>query len=191
MKNFLTTIVLCLLMLPAVAQMDSATMMKNWQSYMTPSDAHKMMKGYEGKWKQDILMWHAPGTEPEKSKSESEIKMIMGDRYMVESHKGTMMGMPFEGLNTLAYDNAKKKYISTWIDNVGTGLMVMEGDWDAKSNSITFKGEMVDPAAGDGSTMKMKQVWTAVDKNNHTFMMYGILPDGTEWKIMEIRSTRK
>lgn len=182
---------MCMIILPATAQMDSATMMKNWQGYMTPGEAHKQMATYVGKWNQEILMWHAPGMEPEKSKSESEIKMIMGGRYMVETNKGMMMGMPFEGMNTLAYDNARKKYISTWVDNVGTGLMVMEGDWDPKTNSITFTGNMVDPAAGDGSTMKMRQVWKPIDKNTHMFTMFGMMPDGSEFKMMEIRSTRK
>ncbi len=191
MKQIITLIIVFFTASAAFAQMDSATMMKNWQSYMTPGEPHKKMAEYVGKWKQEILMWHAPGMEPEKSYSESEIKMLMGGRYMVETNKGTMMGMPFEGVNTLAYDNARKKYISTWIDNVGTGLMVMEGDWDPKTNSVTLTGNMVDPSAGDGSTMKMKQIWKAVDKNNHMFTMYASMPDGSEFKMMEIRSTRK
>jgi hypothetical protein len=36
--------------------------------------------------------------------------------------------MPFEGISTLGYDNAKKTFFSTWIDNMGTGMMVMEGN---------------------------------------------------------------
>lgn len=27
--------------------------------------------------------------------------------------------MPFEGISTLGYDNAKKTFFSTWIDNMG------------------------------------------------------------------------
>lgn len=30
-------------------------------------------------------------------------------------------------MSLLAYDNARKLFISTWIENVGTGMMVLEG----------------------------------------------------------------
>ena len=42
-----------------------------------------------------------------------------------------MMGMPFQGMSTMAYDNGKKTFMSTWIDNMGTGILETEGTYDA------------------------------------------------------------
>ena len=170
---------------------DSATMMKNWQEYMTPSEPHKMMASWNGNWDGEVTMWHAPGAPPEVSKATAVNKMVMGGRYQVSNHKGNMMGMPFEGMSTTAYDNAKKTFITTWIDNVGTGLMVLEGPWDEASKTINLSGTCVDPSAGNGRTMKLRQTFKIVDDNNQVMEMYGAGPDGKEMKMMEIKYTRK
>ncbi len=48
---------------------DSATMMKNWEAYATPSDVHKMMASWDGNWTGENTMWHAPGAPPQTSKA--------------------------------------------------------------------------------------------------------------------------
>lgn len=52
-----------------------------------------------------------------------------------------MMGMPFEGHGTLAYDNHRKMFVSTWIDNMGSGIMVLEGTYDDASKTLTLMGK--------------------------------------------------
>ncbi|MFN2439740.1 MAG: DUF1579 domain-containing protein [Chitinophagaceae bacterium] len=173
------------------AMPDSATMMKNWQTYMTPSDVHKMMASWNGTWEGDVTMWHQPGMPPEKSKSTSQNKMVMGGRYQVSNHTGNMMGQPFEGMSTLAYDNAKKVFINTWVDNMGTGMMVMEGPWDETSKTITLKGKSVNPMTGNGQEMEMRETFKIIDDNTQMMEMFGPGPDGKEFKMMEIKFTRK
>jgi hypothetical protein len=176
---------------PMHAPVDSATMMKNWMAYSTPGEMHKMMAGWDGTWDGDITMWHAPGAPPETSKGTAVNKMIMGGRYQESIHTGNMMGMPFEGKSTMAYDNAKKTFISTWVDNMGTGIMTMEGKWDDATKSITQTGKCVDPSAGTDKEMDVRQVLKVVDDKNHVFEMYGPGPDGKEFKMMEIKMTKK
>jgi hypothetical protein len=173
------------------AMPDSAMMMKNWQAYMTPGDVHKMMSSWNGTWTGDVTMWHEPGMPPEKSKSTSQNKMVMGGRYQVSNHTGNMMGQPFEGISTLAYDNAKKVFINTWIDNMGSGMMVMEGPWDEASKTITLKGKVVDPVAGNGKQMEIRETFKIIDDNTQMMEMFGNGPDGKEFKMMEIKYTRK
>ena len=38
-----------------------------------------------------------------------------------------MMGQPFSGVGIDGYDNLRKKYVTTWIDTMGTGIFSMEG----------------------------------------------------------------
>jgi hypothetical protein len=169
---------------------DSATMMKNWEAYATPSDVHKMMASWDGNWTGENTMWHAPGAPPQTSKSTAVNKMLMGGRYQESVHKGDMMGMPFEGRSTLAYDNARKEFISTWVDNMGTGVMVMRGKWDDASKSMNLSGTCVDPSAGNGREMTVREVFKIVDDNHQVMEMYGPAPDGKEFKMMEIKFTR-
>ena len=82
--------------------------MKAWQAYMTPGDAHKMIAKSDGQWKAEVTVWMAPGGPPEKSTSTCTNKMILGGRYQQSTHKGMFNGMPFEGISTFGYDNAKK-----------------------------------------------------------------------------------
>jgi hypothetical protein len=171
------------------AEPDSATKMKNWQAYMTPGEAHKMMAAMEGEWTGDITMWMKPGAEPMKSTATAVNKMIMGGRYQLSTHKGDFGGMPFEGQSTLAYDNAKKTYISTWIDNMGTGIMVMEGTYDSTTKTTTTKGRMVNPE--NFKEMDVRETYQIIDENTHMMSMYCNGYDGKEYKNMEIKFTRK
>src|SRR5687767_6936424 len=161
--------------------------MKAWTDYMTPGDVHKMMAKWDGKWKGDVTMWMQPGAPPTKSTSTTVNKMIMRGRYQEGRHTGNMMGMPFEGVSTVGWDNARKVLVSTWIDNMGTGVMYMEGPWDAASKSATLKGKATDPMTG--KEMDIREVFTIVDDNTQKMEMY-CTQKGQEFKTMEIVYTR-
>ncbi|WP_143883050.1 DUF1579 domain-containing protein [Chryseobacterium binzhouense] len=170
---------------------DSATATKAWMDYATPGEIHKMLAKSDGNWTGETTMWMEDGGQPITSKSEATNKMMFDGRYQMSSHKGNMMGMPFEGMSILAYDNSKKKFVSTWIDNMGTGIMNMEGDWNPSTKSIEFKGKMTDPSRS-GKDCNVREVFTFVDDNTQKMEMYG--PDsktGKEFKTMEIKFTKK
>ena len=170
---------------------DSATMARNWEQYMTPGEVHKMIASWDGDWTADAVMWHSPDAPPDTAKLIVNHKMILGGRYQVAAHKGNMMGMPFEGISTTGYDNAKKKFINTWVDNMGTGMMYMEGTWDEGSKAITYIGKMVSIERNDGSEEGVKQVLRITDPTHQQMEMFMIDPSGKETKTMEIWYTKK
>lgn len=161
--------------------------MKAWQDYMTPGEVHKMLAADDGTWNEDITMWMDPA-KPTKSTATAENKMILGGRYQQSTHTGSFNGMPFEGMSLLGYDNAKKVFMSSWIDNMGTGIMNMEGKWDPATKTINFTGKSFDPITG--KDMTVREVFTLVDKNTQKMEMY-MTNDGKESKTMEIKLTRK
>ncbi|MEP6594852.1 MAG: DUF1579 domain-containing protein [Ginsengibacter sp.] len=167
---------------------DQAAMEKAWQAYMTPGDVHKMLAKSDGEWTEDITMWMVPGAPPEKTTATVVNKMILGGRYQQSIHKGTVMGQPFEGMGTLAYDNAKKTFVSTWADNMGTGIMVMEGPWDDATKTINMKGKQTEPMTG--KDMDMRQTFKIIDDNTQQLEMFAT-QNGTEYKTMEIKLKRK
>ncbi len=167
----------------------SESEMKAWMEYMTPGDIHKMMARSDGEWNADISMWMAPGAPVQKSTATTINKMILGGRYQSSTHSGSFNGMPFEGISTVAYDNAKKSFISTWIDNMGTGIMILEGKWDDKTNILNTKGKQTDPMSG--KEMMVRETFQIIDGNTEKLEMYMTPVGGKEFKSMEIIFTRK
>jgi hypothetical protein len=188
MKKITSLICLLLCFTPLVklrAQDDAA--MKAWQNYMTPGDIHKMLATSDGTWNEDITMWTVPGAPPAKSVATAENKMILGGRYQQSTTKGSFNNMPFEGISLLGYDNAKKVFMSTWIDNMGTGIMQMQGTWDPAGKTINFTGTSVDPATG--KDMNVRETFALVDNNTQMMTMY-MTQNDKEFKTMEIKFTR-
>ncbi|ASZ11394.1 DUF1579 domain-containing protein [Chitinophaga pendula] len=179
---------LLLSFLPSKAQNDQQNNEKAWTAYMTPGPIHKMIAAADGEWDFEMTAWMQPGAPPSKSKGTAVNKMILGGRYQETHNKAQFMNMPYEGIGMLAYDNAKKVFQSTYMDNMGTGIMNMEGTWDETSKSIEFKGISVDPSTG--KDLRMREVFRLVDNDHQTMEMYCDI-NGQEMKMMEIQFTRK
>ena len=168
---------------------DSATAMKTMMEVGTPGQQHSMLAKADGKWNAETTMWMSPGAAPVTAKSVAVNKMLYGGRYQQTIFKGDFMGMPYEGSSITGYDNGKKVFFTTWMDNMSTMIMNMEGTLDEPSKTISFKGKMLCPA--NGKECEMREVYKMVDDNTHVMEMYG--PDmqtGKEYKNMEIKFTR-
>ncbi len=172
----------------ASAPMDSA-MMAAWGVFMTPADPHKMLAKDDGEWTGEVTSWMDPAAPPSNSKAIATNKMIMGGRYQMSEHKGCFNGMPFEGMSIVGYDNGRKVFMSTWIDNFGSSFMNLEGPWDAAAKTIHLKGKSTDPMSG--KQVAVREEFIYVDDNTQKLEMY--MPDmkGKEFKTMEIVFKRK
>ena len=162
--------------------------MKKWMDYMTPGDMQKMLQRGVGTHKMKTTMWMTPGAEPMVSEATAVGEMILGGRYLSTKISGDMMGMPFEGISVEGYDNAVKLFMTTWVDNMGTGIMYMTGKWDEAAKQVQFTGRMVDPIKGDWCDVR--QVVTYNSDGSFMMEMYGPGPDGKEFKTMEV-TTKK
>src|SRR4029079_1912155 len=114
-------------------------------------------------------------------------EMIMGGRYLTTHYNGNMMGMPFEGLGTIGFDNGTKMYNSTWIDNMGTGILTMQGTASADGKSIEFRGGGYDPM--QGKMVPMRQVNTFMDDTHQKIEIYQTA-NGKETKMIDITLSR-
>jgi hypothetical protein len=175
--------------MPAAGAMDEKAMMEAWAKYATPGESHKKLESFVGSWDTSVKSWMQPGAPPMESKGTSENRMIMGGRFLEQRFTGTMMDMPFEGLGYTGYDNYKKKYVGSWMDNMGTGVVTSLGTADPSGKAMTFTGEMDDPM--EGKTKPYKETITMVDNDHHVFEMWSPGPDGKMAKMMEIHYMRK
>lgn len=162
--------------------------MKAMMDYATPGINHKMLAKMEGTWTATVTFWMQPDAAPMTSTATAVNEMIMGGRYLQSKNTGNMMGQPFEGIAITGYDNAKKVFVSSWIDNFGTGILTMTGTWDQASQSVVFTGSEVDPSSG--KDIPVRQVIRMPDDNTQIQEMYSNA-GGKEFKSMEIKYTRK
>ncbi len=165
------------------------TMMEAMMKAGTPGEPHKKLDVFVGTWDTQITMWMAPGMDPVKSSGTSQNTWMMGGRYLEQRYRGEFFGAPFEGIGYSGYDNVKKQYWGTWMDNMSTAMMLSTGAISADGKVWTYKATMADPMTGKDSSSDEKI--TVVDADHHTMEMWGAGPDGKNFKMMEIAYSRK
>lgn len=172
---------------PAAGGQDMQAEMQQWMAYMKVGPEHQQLKQqFAGTW--DTEVKHYMGGSENVSKGTSVNKMTLGDRYLQQTYDGMAMGQPFQGIGYTGFDNARKKYFGTWIDTMGTGVTVTEGEYDPAGKTYTFTGGMTMP---DGSTCQMREVLKVISTDKHHLDMFMTGPDGKEEKAMAITYTRK
>ena len=167
---------------------DQQAMMELWKKMAMPGEPHKLFATLAGSWTTTSKEWMEPGKPPTESTGTAEIKMLLDGRFLYQEYNSQMMGQPFSGIGIDAYDNMTKKYVTAWLDSMGTGIFIMEGTASADGKTITLKGSHPEPGGGK---MTHRAVWKIVDNNNQTFDMYGAHHGGKETKMMEIVYSRK
>jgi hypothetical protein len=177
---------------------NEAEMMKQMVEMSKLNENHKLLDDLAGTWTYTIKMWMNPdpSAKPQESKGTATTKPIMGGRYTVmdvngkfqmPGPDGKMKDTDFKGMGVDGYDNVKKKFVGSWVDNMGTGIMQSEGTYDPVTKSITYTTE-VEPVPG--MKQQVREVVKITDKDHHTFEWYENR-GGQEAKTMEINYTRK
>gem|GEM_PF-321334 len=171
---------------PAISEEE---MTKRWMAAATPGAAHKALDSQAGEWDLTTKAW-MPGVDaPTESKGKSSTKWILGDRFLQSDVTGEMMGMPMTGLGITGYDNFKKKYVTFWIDSLGTAMYTAEGTFDAAGKVFTYHGKMDEPATGE-KDKPVKFVHRVLSADKHVFEIHDV-GLGAKSKVMEMTYTRK
>ncbi len=168
--------------------LDPQAMMELWKKLGTPGQPHKVFASLAGSWTTQTKEWTEPGKPPTVSSGTAEMKMLLGGRFLYQEYHGQMMGQPFSGIGIDGYDNITQKYVTAWMDSMGTGIFMMEGTGSPDGKTISLAGSHPEPGGG---IMTHRAVWTLVDENSQTFEMFGTHHGDQERKIMEIVYTRK
>ena len=142
-----------------------------------------------GTWDVAVSLWMAPGAPPELSTGTSTTAWTLSGRYLEQMHVGSAMGQPFEGRGLTGYDNVQKKYVGTWLDTMGTGMMTSVGSVDETGTKFAFDAQMWDPTTGQLAKSREELVVESPDK--HVMTMHATdSGSGTEFKTMELIFTR-
>ena len=178
-------------------QPNQQEMMKQMMELSKLNENHKLLSSLDGNWNYTIKFWMNPdpNAKPEESKGTAVRKSIMDGRFSIMDVAGKMempgpdgkkKEMTFKGHGIEGYDNVKKKFVGSWIDNMGTGIMFSEGDYDPTTKTFTYTSEF---EAIPGMKQQIREVMKIVDNNHMAFEWYEN-QGGQEKKTMEINYTR-
>lgn len=184
-----TLLIAALAAAPALAdEPGQDEMMQAYMQAAQPGEAHAHLAEKAGSWNCTVRSWMDPSGEPMVSQGTERSRMILGGRYLESKFSATMMGMPYEGRGLMGYDNGKQKYVGTWFDSMGTGVMYYEGEYDAQKKALVCRGEYVDPVTGETQTSTL--VSRELGPDHSIFEMWGPGPSGEDVKWMEIEYER-
>ena len=156
--------------------------------FFTPGPMHKWLASFTGTWEADVISYMDP-TKPDTATLTQTYAMILNGLYQEAKLTGMMMGMPFEGRSLNGFDNAKKKFQTTWMDNFSSGFTYMTGNYDSTTKTMNLEGTQTNPSTG--KDMGIREVMKIIDDNTYTLEMYGDGPGGKEIKFMEGTFKRK
>lgn len=167
---------------------DEAAMMAAWQKAMTPSKGHARLEPMVGTFAAKTTWVMGPGAPPQVSEGTSVHRWVLGGRYVEQVYTGSSMGMPFEGIGFTGYDNVQKKYVGTWMDSFGTGLMNSVGVGKPSAKAMDFEASSIDPS---GKKVKFLCKVRVRDRDRHTYEMWTKGPGGKLFRMMLVEYTRK
>jgi hypothetical protein len=165
--------------------------MAEMEAYMqagTPGAPHKALAATVGSFDLTMKSWHDPAGPAMEETGTAIRTMGLDGRVLFEEMTSSMMGMPYAGHLMMGYDNVTGKHWSVWTDSMSTGMMVSEGDCDAKL-SCSFTGSWNDPITKGPFKVRMISHWPS--PTTQIFEMYGPGKNGKEMKMMEMTYTKK
>lgn len=199
MDKLLIAFVLTIFLLPSTSVLadsdknvhkpiDSREMMEAYAKLATPGAPHKLLASLTGSWITKNKEWMDPEKPFVESTGSADIKMLLDGRFQQQVITGTMFGKPHTGIWTIGYDNLLEKYVSSWINSMGTQIFMMDGTASSDGKVITFTGQHAEVGGGN---MHHRAIWKIVDSDNHEFVMYGTHHGGKEMKMLETTYVRK
>jgi hypothetical protein len=102
-----------------------------------PTRQHQELLQSVGTW-EGTLTSFVPGVPAEPTPARETVEAL-GGFWTQSTFECEFMGMPYVGSGCFGYDEAKGKYVGTWIDNMSSMLAVMEGELAADGKTLVMR----------------------------------------------------
>jgi hypothetical protein len=156
-----------------------------------PTAEHERLAKDVGTWDATIKSWErGPDSEPTVSQGVEVVKLMPGGLWAQSEFDGKFGDREFHGCGQSGYDTKKGKYVGTWVDTMSTEIMMMEGDYDPASRTVTMYAKGTDHA-GKPYDAKMASKYDGDDTRVFTMSMKSDETKGEYVKMMEITYKRR
>lgn len=153
-----------------------------------PSPEHKVLEMETGTWDGNIKMWMpGAGEEPVRSTG-TEVCHTVGPFWVVTDLDYEAFGRKLGGHGTFGYDPGNGKYRGFWMGVDSPYPLMMTGEFDENTNTMTWAFTGKDPT---GNPLSGKVITTFKGDNKKHFQLFMDIGQDKLFKIMEIDYTRK
>ncbi len=153
-----------------------------------PGTHHQHLARLAGRWRYTLKVWLTPDGEPVEASGTAEARTILGGRFLHTVYRGELLGRPYESWSTDGYDNQAKQYVGTWRDTQGTYTLIYRGSCSEEGAERTTTAELTDPATG--TKFQIRAVTTIEDDDRYVYTTSLVLPEGTEFRNLELTAVR-
>ncbi len=181
----------CFLILTIILSSVLSTDLDAQNSSSSPeiSDSHIKIQQYNGRWNGKVTMYQPDGDIAMQYEGLAETFMMMDGRYQVTNFTSEFQGETLLGQSLLAFDTTTQEFTNTWIDNAGTGVLIMRGVWNPQnSNQIQLEGNTIMQYTRE--ECYIRQEHTFISPDEQLMELWYDLGDG-EYKAMEVTYTRE
>ena len=167
----------------------SSEMIKTME-LMAPNEKHQVLQQFVGDWEYTGTFKMSHDAPAQSMTGTMKNTMVHDGRFLKQVIKGPWMDAQFEGWGFTGYDNVRGEYVTTWLDNMATGIMASSGQYDASTKTLNLKGEHSCAMSGKKDRYYRSE-WTILDDKHSIYKSYTLDPAGKEFMSMEIKYTRK
>ncbi len=153
-----------------------------------PGPEHSQLMKWIGTWDVDFTQWMAADDLAKQAKGTSIFTSQYNGRYIHEEYASDFAGKPFLGTGTTGFDRADKHFVTTWHDNMGTGIAHLTGTATREGQEITYHGTMIGAQTQREVHLRHVVSWDSNDR--FTITMFN-RNEGKERKVMELVYTRQ
>jgi hypothetical protein len=122
-----------------------------------PTDEHGWLQKFIGEWKTESEGIMGPDQPPIQCSGTLSSRQL-GGFWVLNEMKGEMSGEPMTGIQTVGYDESRKKYVGTWVDSMTAFMWQYEGSVDASGKILTLEAD--GPSfMGDGKMTKFQDIY--------------------------------
>ncbi len=122
-----------------------------------PTPEHVWLEKFVGDWSTDSKGTMGPDQPPMECKGSLNSRKL-GGFWVLNEMKGDMAGAPMTGVQTIGYDENKKKYVGTWVDSMTNFMWKYEGTVDKTGKILTLEADgpnFIEP----GKTTKFQDIY--------------------------------
>lgn len=109
-------------------------------AFPKPTKEHQWLQQFVGHWTATMNGSTGPDQPRIQHTGTIDSRMI-GGFWVVNEFKTDFQGMTMQGLQTIGYDAAKKKYVGTWVDSMMGHMWRYEGTVDEAGKKLTLEAE--------------------------------------------------
>jgi hypothetical protein len=123
----------------------------------TPTQGHAWLQKFTGEWTTESKANMGPDQPPMQCSGTLSSRKL-GGFWVLNEMKGDMAGAPMTGVQTIGYDEGKKKYVGTWVDSMSAFMWQYEGNVDQSGKVLTLDAEGPN-FMGDGKLTKFQDIY--------------------------------